>query len=179
MNPHQKATLEFHEKFGAAIGTKINLDHREVRAKLIMEEAVETWAALGYNDYAAIDEEGIIGELAHREVARFQKRFKEPDLVETIDGLCDLLYVVYGAAVTMGIDLDPFFAEVHRANMAKDGGGTRADGKILKPEGWQPPDHEKIIHRILADEARWAGIGLYDQPEQTIRPQPHKNGWGG
>lgn len=178
MNPHQTATLEFHEKFGAAIGDRINLDHREVRAKLIMEEAVETCAALGYRVSALIDEQGIPGERAHREVARFTGSYDEPNLVEVIDGLCDLLYVVYGAAVTMGIDLDPFYAEVHRSNMAKEGGGTRADGKILKPAGWLPPDIESILNRAFDDEARWKQIGLYDQPER-VTPQAHKNGLGG
>lgn len=150
MNRWQKATHEFHEKFGAAIGDRPNLDHREVRAKLIMEEAVETVAAMGYDVHARIEERGRIGETAHREVARYAKGFDQPDMIETIDGLCDLIYVVAGAAVTMGIDLDPFFEEVHRSNMAKDGGGTRADGKIMKPEGWQPPDIAGVLERIAS-----------------------------
>jgi len=35
------------------------------------------------------------------------------------------------------------FAEVHRSNMAKLVDGKvirREDGKVLKPEGWTPPD---------------------------------------
>ena len=62
------------------------------------------------------------------------------DLVEMVDALCDLLYVTYGAAVDLGVDLQPFFAEVHRCNMAKVGGRRREDGKWLKPAGWTPPD---------------------------------------
>lgn len=48
------------------------------------------------------------------------------------------LYVVFGTAIEFGVDLTPFFAEVHRTNMLKVGGATRADGKILKPDGWEP-----------------------------------------
>lgn len=64
---------------------------------------------------------------------------RPPDWVEMVDALCDLLYVTYGTAVEMGVDLRPFFAEVHRTNMAKLGGPVRADGKVLKPLGWVGP----------------------------------------
>jgi predicted HAD superfamily Cof-like phosphohydrolase len=38
--------------------------------------------------------------------------------------------------------------EVHRSNMAKLEGGVRKreDGKILKPEGWTPPDVEGVMY---------------------------------
>ena len=47
-----------------------------------------------------------------------------------------------------GIPLDRVFEEVHRSNMAKlvDGKPVRReDGKILKPEGWTPPDMKKFV----------------------------------
>lgn len=50
----------------------------------------------------------------------------------------------------MGIDLTPFFFEVHRTNMHKVGGPVRADGKGLKPEGWKPPRIESMYNRIMA-----------------------------
>ena len=41
------------------------------------------------------------------------------------------------------------FREVHRSNMAKVGPGgkvlRREDGKILKPEGWTPPDLKGVL----------------------------------
>jgi predicted HAD superfamily Cof-like phosphohydrolase len=64
---------------------------------------------------------------------------KGPDFVEAIDGIGDSLYVQFGAAIEFGIDMQPIFDEIHRANMAKVGGATRADGKTLKPEGWVAP----------------------------------------
>lgn len=89
-----------------------------LRASLIEEESLETIAALRNND-----------------------------LLGTIDGLCDLLYVTYGTAVSMGLDLEPFFDEVHRSNMTKIGGPIRPDGKRLKPPGWDPPDLAKVLAR--------------------------------
>ena len=139
MNSAQERVEDFHAKFGSTIGMTPALRERELRAKLIMEEAVETVAAMGFTVYATIEQNGVPGEAPHQ-LTGFTKSFQEPNFDEVIDGLADLLYVVYGAAVTFGIDLEPFFAEVHKTNMAKEGGATRADGKVLKPEGWKAPD---------------------------------------
>jgi predicted HAD superfamily Cof-like phosphohydrolase len=73
------------------------------------------------------------------------------DLIGAIDGMCDLLCVVYGTAAEFGIDLAPFWDEVHRSNMAKAGGPVREDGKRLKPEGWQPPDLERVMEEVYGD----------------------------
>jgi predicted HAD superfamily Cof-like phosphohydrolase len=67
---------------------------------------------------------------------------------ELIDGLCDLLYVTYGWAVELGIDLEPAFEAVHEANMKKGPGPVREDGKKLKPEGWEPPDIAAVLDRM-------------------------------
>ena len=62
------------------------------------------------------------------------------DIAAFAHELVDLIYVSYGALVTFGVPADAVFAEVHRANLAKTTGPKRADGKQLKPEGWQPAD---------------------------------------
>ena len=71
------------------------------------------------------------------------------DIVGIADALADLCYVIYGAAHCYNIPLDKVYAEVHRSNMqkvGKDGKVTkREDGKILKPEGWEPPDIEGVM----------------------------------
>ena len=70
------------------------------------------------------------------------------DLVEIADALADIIYIVCGTAVSYGIPLDDIFEEVHASNMAKLVDGKvirRADGKIQKPEGWEPPDIERIL----------------------------------
>jgi len=89
-------------------------------------------------------------------VSLIEEEFKElldgisrDDIVEVADALTDLLYVVYGAGHSFGIDLDACFAEVHRSNMTKLGPDGRAikreDGKIMKPESYSPPDLESIL----------------------------------
>ena len=42
------------------------------------------------------------------------------DLTKVADAIADLLYVVLGAAVQHGIDIQPIFDEVHKSNLTKD-----------------------------------------------------------
>ena len=60
------------------------------------------------------------------------------------DALTDLLYVVYGAGHSYGIDLDRCFREVHRSNMSKlgkDGKPIRNEaGKVMKGPDYSEPD---------------------------------------
>lgn len=71
------------------------------------------------------------------------------DLVETVDALADLTYVIYGMALEIGVDLDQVLAEVHRSNLSKllpDGSVLRRDdGKVLKGPDFTPPDIRSIV----------------------------------
>lgn len=66
------------------------------------------------------------------------------DIIAVADALADLAYVVYGAAIEYGIDLDRVIAAVHASNMTKLGPDGRPiyreDGKVLKGPGYVPPD---------------------------------------
>jgi predicted HAD superfamily Cof-like phosphohydrolase len=66
-------------------------------------------------------------------------------LANLADGAADTIYFIIGACLACGIDLRPVWRAVHAANMQKTGGPMRADGKILKPEGWQAPDVEGVL----------------------------------
>lgn len=106
--------LEFHKKFGVTRGSlpaePANLKTVILRETLILEECAE-----------------------------LSETLRAGNLPGIADGLADLVYVLLGTAITYGIDLRPVWNEVHRTNMLKEGGNTRKDGKILKPEGWEPP----------------------------------------
>lgn len=82
--------------------------------------------------------------LIREETEEFCAAWSARDPIAMIDALCDIAYVVAGSAVEMGIDLSPFFDEVHESNMRKVGGGIREDGKYLKPAGWLPPGLDRI-----------------------------------
>jgi len=59
---------------------------------------------------------------------------------EVADGIADLVWVLCGLAARLGINMNAVWDEVRRSNFEKTGDDRRGDGKILKPEGWRPPD---------------------------------------
>lgn len=105
--------------------------------RLIGEEFFETLAA-------CVHEAGYIDS---RDVQRLWLGTK--DIIDTVDiavdlpafadGLADIDYTVEHARVMFGIDGDPIWREVQRANMAKKDGPI-VDGKKRKPANWTPPD---------------------------------------
>ena len=60
-------------------------------------------------------------ELIREEYEELEEAIENNDLVEVADALTDLLYVIYGAGHSFGIDLDECYLEVHRSNMSKLG----------------------------------------------------------
>jgi predicted HAD superfamily Cof-like phosphohydrolase len=74
----------------------------------------------------------------------------EPQRLELIaKELTDLLYVTYGLAYSLNLDIDKIFDEVHRSNMSKlgDDGNPiyREDGKILKGPNYSPANLEGLV----------------------------------
>ncbi|MGM7720687.1 hypothetical protein [Metabacillus sp. Hm71] len=66
-------------------------------------------------------------------------------LIGQADAVTDALYFLLGTCVEMGIDPQPLLDIVQDANMAKLGEDGKpifreGDRKIMKPEGWQPPE---------------------------------------
>jgi len=71
---------------------------------------------------------------------------------DDLDALIDILVVTIGAIYSMGADPEGAWREVMATNLAKIDRVTgkvrkREDGKVLKPEGWQPPDLKPYLHR--------------------------------
>ena len=88
-------------------------------------------------------------ELIQEELDELAQAVDDRDMIQIADALTDLLYVVYGAGHSFGIDLDECFAEVHRSNMSKLGPNGkpihREDGKVMKGPGYFEPDLEGIL----------------------------------
>lgn len=105
-------------------------------------------------------------ELIHEELDEFTSALIADDLVEAADALGDLLYVIYGAAVSFGIDLEPITDEIHRSNMSKVGGHKADNGKWVKPSTYSPANLEPIIQAQSEADSAWCprceGLG-WDQ----------------
>lgn len=72
--------------------------------------------------------------------------------VEDLDAVVDQIVVLIGYALSQGWDIRGAWDEVLRSNMAKVDPETgmvhrREDGKILKPEGWTPPNLRPFLRR--------------------------------
>jgi predicted HAD superfamily Cof-like phosphohydrolase len=130
MADEQAMVEDFHRTFGIImnqIPTVVDGRTCELRVKLIQEEFDELKEALAAEDLSSIAKE-----------------------------MADLLYVVYGTAVSYGIEMGPVFREVHRSNMSKVGGYKREDGKWMKPATYSPASIEPILseQRSVQSEVR-------------------------
>lgn len=87
--------------------------------------------------------------LIAEELDELVEAFQVRDLVAVADALGDLAYVIFGAAVTFGIDLDAVVSEIHRSNMTKlgeDGLPIRDEsGKVRKGPHYDPPQLRPLL----------------------------------
>lgn len=131
MNESQRMVEEFHRQFEILVNRIPTIPEemtRRLRVRLIEEEFSELKEAMVKQDLVALAKE-----------------------------LADLLYVVYGTAVSYGIDMEPVFREVHRSNMSKVGGYKREDGKWVKPATYSPATLGPIL-QTQADAEHAASV---------------------
>lgn len=93
------------------------------------------------------DQFHLYQKLIHEEVDELNNA---TDPVEQLDALVDILVVTIGAMHSLGVNAEGSWNEVMKTNFAKVDWATRkvtkrADGKVLKPEGWQPPQLDKFV----------------------------------
>lgn len=114
---HQQRIDEFMRKAGQEVPESPCIPSAEVRllrAKLIMEEALETIEGLGFNVYYnwTESEETFAAP-------KFYPRVNPPDLELIADGCADLSVVTIGTLSACGISDEALLAEVDAANLAK------------------------------------------------------------
>jgi predicted HAD superfamily Cof-like phosphohydrolase len=91
-------------------------------------------------------------KLIQEEVDELWTANADADRVECLDALIDILVVTIGAIHSMGADAEGAWKEVMRTNFAKIDHETgkvrkREDGKVLKPQGWSPPDLKPFVNK--------------------------------
>jgi len=146
---HQLRVEEFMRLAGQQVPTRPLLaspEVRRLRAGLILEEALETIEALGFEVLMKpTDGEADSGPdaLNHGELVVSEKQVREPDLVEIVDGCADISVVTTGTLCALGVSDKMILAEVDANNLQKFGPGSyrrESDGKWIKPPGHKAPD---------------------------------------
>jgi len=132
----------FHIRYGHLIGRHAAVPSDEtmrMRLALIAEEFFELMSAAEATPIQIgarhVLEDGFASWLCYHH---------DVDLPDFVDALGDLLYVIMGTFVVLGVDPEPILAEIHRANMTKIPNGLN---KPTKPEDWTPPDIEGELRR--------------------------------
>ena len=86
-------------------------------------------------------------DFIQEELDELKRAAESNDLAEQIDALIDIVWVAKGLGNMLSMQWSLHWAEVREANMAKERGiGPRGNlSDVIKPEGWEGPDHEAIL----------------------------------
>lgn len=100
------------------------------------DQTVEGFNESQFNMYVKLIEE---------ETEELSDAINANDRVEQLDALIDILVVTIGAINSLGANGEGAWSEVMKTNFAKIDQETgkvrkREDGKVLKPDGWKPPN---------------------------------------
>jgi predicted HAD superfamily Cof-like phosphohydrolase len=168
--PLQEQVIEFHRVFDHPIAESPTVPPDErvrLRARLILEECLETIEAL-----FDANSRFVTVSMVEVDAASYLRGAREAlnvlinqatvhvRLESFADGLADVDYVVEGSRIEFGLEGGGIAREVHRSNMAKKGGGTRADGKSEKPPGWTPPDIAGVIRKQKDEPLEYGLAGI-------------------
>ena len=96
------------------------------------------------------DQAELYKKLIKEEVEEFWEAEAVSDDVEQIDACFDMMWVIIGYMKSRGWDCEGIWDEGAKSNLSKIDPDTgkvirREDGKILKPEGWKPPDFTRFV----------------------------------
>jgi len=134
MHTPQADVRAFHQKFGHP--------HPDTPTRFTGEPGPpgESWQGLLEFRLSLLDEE--IYELYEELRPYLYEDGPRPSLPNLAAEIVDVLYVTYGLAVSLGVDLEPVWDAIHGANMSKIPNGQE---KPTKPPEWEPPRIAPLI----------------------------------
>jgi predicted HAD superfamily Cof-like phosphohydrolase len=96
------------------------------------------------------DQAKLYHRLINEEFQEFCQARLNNDDIETVDACFDMMWVIVGYMMSRGWDCERIWDEGSLSNLKKIDKETkkvlkREDGKILKPEGWKPPNFSKFV----------------------------------
>ena len=98
----------------------------------------------------SIENAKLYENLIHEEYKEFVEAINSNNDVEQLDACIDMIWVILGYCRMKKFNTSGAWDEVANSNFSKVDKITntiirRPDGKILKPEGWKPPDLSKFV----------------------------------
>ncbi|QKN87744.1 MazG-like nucleotide pyrophosphohydrolase [Microbacterium phage Ixel] len=153
-----------------AIGEKLLDDLRPFLGKPDMQEMVKTFHE-GMGQPVGLAPHPLPQHRVAVRVELIREEFEDElipalqrgDLTETVDACIDILYVVFGLLVEMGVKAQPLFEEVQRSNMSKFGADGKAiiagpndpdgifEGRVKKGPNYFKPELQRILLSGEAD----------------------------
>ena len=113
------------------------------------DDVLKFMTACDQNDRDFGPQAELYVDLIVEEFKELMTAYGNRDMVEIADACADLTWVIEGLENTLSIPQQEVWDEVARSNLAKissDGKvHKRQDGKVLKPEGWTPPNIKSIL----------------------------------
>ncbi len=154
---HQDNIEDFMDKAGQDLPENTEVpdrETRELRARLILEEAIETIGALGfdlhYESHGNIYKDHFVAPLCLTIIHKGGLPDEEISLEEIADGCADLSVVTIGTLSACGIADESLLDLIDENNLSKfDGKETiREDGKLIKSPNWKAPDIEGLLKKM-------------------------------
>jgi predicted HAD superfamily Cof-like phosphohydrolase len=155
--PHQRRVIEFMlraRQHCPIVPMMPDEQTRLLRARLIMEEALETITALGFSVTVKPEQpEGNVVEMPFLDFHYDQVA----DLVGIADGCADISVVTIGTLAACGIADSTLLEAIDRNNLEKfsEGHSWNEHGKLIKPPGHKPPDIDMVLRQQGWRSPKW------------------------
>lgn len=113
------------------------------------DDVLKFMVACNQIDFGKKEQSDLYIKLIKEEFNELIAAYEAGDVVEVADGCADLKWVIEGLEHSMKLPQQGIWDEVARSNLAKISPSgkveKRPDGKVMKPEGWTPPDVKKVL----------------------------------
>jgi len=98
----------------------------------------------------SVENASLYRNLIVEEFNEYVQALNKRDEVEQLDACMDMIWVILGFCYMKGYNVDGAWAEVARSNIDKINSETgkvikNAAGKVMKPEGWTPPNLKDFV----------------------------------
>lgn len=135
---------------GLASALAERLDMQQHKGSVFQDQAAFMQACGQTTTTENAAQANLYTNLINEELNELGAALEAGDEVEAFDAVLDSIVVLIGLGLSFGWPMEEGWAEVVRSNFAKVDPVTgmvtrREDGKILKSEGWTPPNLELIL----------------------------------